>query len=78
MRLSGFLGIGAPKETSDEIISKLNGEINAALADATFNERLKSMGYTAFVSTPTDFRKFIADETEKWRRVIRARGIKPE
>jgi tripartite-type tricarboxylate transporter receptor subunit TctC len=75
---SGFLGIGAPKGISEDIVAKLNTEINAALTDPTFKTRLRSMGYTAFVSSPTEFRKFIADETEKWGRVIRARGIKPE
>jgi len=74
--VSGFLGIGAPKGTPVEIVAKLNGEINAGLTDATLKTRLKSMGYTIFASTPTEFQKFIADETDKWGKVIRARGIK--
>jgi tripartite-type tricarboxylate transporter receptor subunit TctC len=76
--VSGFLGIGAPKGTSEDIIAKLNGEIGAAVRDIALNTRLRSMGYTAFVGSPTDFRRFIAGETEKWSRLIRTSGIKPE
>jgi tripartite-type tricarboxylate transporter receptor subunit TctC len=75
--VSGFLGLGAPKETPGEVVTKLNDEINTGLADAALRARLKSMGYTAAAGTPSDFRKFLADETEKWGKVIRAGNIKP-
>jgi tripartite-type tricarboxylate transporter receptor subunit TctC len=75
--VSGFLGIAAPAGISSEIVAKLNGEINSALADRAFRTQLRTMGYREFVGSPAEFRKFIAAETEKWGGVIRARGIKP-
>ena len=75
---SGFLGIGAPRNTSAEIIDKLNQEINAGLADPTMKARLADLGYTVFASVSADFGKLIAEETEKWGKVIRAANIKPE
>ena len=74
--VSGFLGLGAPKGTPVEVVTKLNDGINIGLADATLKTRLKSMGYTAASGTPSDFRKFLADETDKWSKVIRSRDIK--
>ena len=71
-------GIGAPRETPAEIIDKLNLEINAALADPGIKSRIADVGYTVFASSPVVFGKFIADETEKWGKVIRAANIKPE
>jgi tripartite-type tricarboxylate transporter receptor subunit TctC len=56
----------------------LNREINAALADPAMNTRIASLGYSVFASSPADFGKFVADETEKWGKVIRAANIKPE
>jgi tripartite-type tricarboxylate transporter receptor subunit TctC len=73
--VSGFLGLGAPNGTPVEVVTKLNDEINAGLADAALKTRLKSMGYTAAAGTPSDFRKFLADETDKWSKVIRSRDI---
>jgi len=75
---SYWSGIGAPKNTPAEIIEKLNREINAALADPKLMARLAELGAMAFASSPTDFGKLIADETEKWGKVIRAANIKPE
>jgi tripartite-type tricarboxylate transporter receptor subunit TctC len=75
---SGWYGISAPKGTPHEIIDKLNNEINAALADAGMRRRLAELGCDVFTGSPDDFGKFIADETEKWGRVIRAAGIKAE
>jgi tripartite-type tricarboxylate transporter receptor subunit TctC len=75
---SGWNGVGLPKNTSREIIDKLNAEINAALADPKMKARLADLGGTAFPSTPTDFGKHLADETEKWAKVIKFAGIKPE
>ena len=73
---SGWYGIGAPKTTRAEIIQRLNTEINAALVDPRLLERLAALGGTALVLSPTEFGKLIADETEKWAKVIRATGIK--
>jgi len=74
----GWLGIGAPKATPAEIVDKLNREINAGLADPKIKARLADLGSTPLVGSPADFGKFIADETEKWARVIRAANIKAE
>jgi tripartite-type tricarboxylate transporter receptor subunit TctC len=75
---SGWEGVAAPKNTPDEIINKLNVEINAALADPTFKARLADLGVEPFANSPAEFGKFIADYTEKWAKVIRAAGIKAE
>jgi tripartite-type tricarboxylate transporter receptor subunit TctC len=75
---SFWTGIGAPKNTPAAIGDKLNTEINAALADPKIKARLAELGGTAFVGSPADFSKLIADETEKWGKVIRAANIKPE
>jgi tripartite-type tricarboxylate transporter receptor subunit TctC len=75
---SGWFGVGAPKNTPAKVIDKLNSEINAGLADSKMMARLSDMGATPFVSSPADFGKFIATETEKWGKVIRAANIKPE
>src|SRR5262249_52485731 len=71
-------GIGAPKDTPAEIINTLNREVNAALADPKFKARLSDQGSTVLGGSPTDFGKLIADETEKWGKVIRAAGIRAE
>ncbi len=75
---SGYQGIGAPKDTRLDIIDKLNREINAALADPKFKARLIELGTLVHAGSPADFDKFIATETEKWGKVIRAAGIKAE
>ena len=75
---STFFGIGAPRNTPPEIIDKLNKEINAALADPKIKERLADLGGTALAGSPADFGKIIADETEKWGKVVRAANIKVE
>ena len=71
-------GIGAPKNTPAEIIDKLNKEINAGLADPKIKARLADLGGTPLPGSPADFGKLIADETEKWGKVIRAANIKPD
>jgi tripartite-type tricarboxylate transporter receptor subunit TctC len=76
--MSLWLGIGAPKGIPAEVVAKLNDEINAALADAKFKARLADLGGTPLAGSPTDFAKLIADETEKWGKVIRTAGIKGE
>jgi tripartite-type tricarboxylate transporter receptor subunit TctC len=73
---SGWFGVGAPKNTPSEIIDKLNKEINAGLADPKIKARLADLGGTELSGSPPDFGKLIADETEKWGKVIRAANIK--
>ena len=75
---SAWFGVGAPKATPAEIVDKLNREINAGLADPKIKARFAELGGTVFVGSPADFSKLIADETEKWAKVIRAANIKPE
>src|SRR5262245_25362582 len=75
---SSWFGIGAPKATPAEIIEKLNKEINTGLADPKMKTRIAELGATVFASSSADFGKFIADETEKWGKVIKFAGIKPE
>ena len=73
---SFWIGIGAPKKTPAEIVDKLNKEINDGLADLGIRTRLADLGGTALQGTHAEFGKFIADETEKWGKVIRAANIK--
>jgi tripartite-type tricarboxylate transporter receptor subunit TctC len=75
---SAFWGVGAPRTTPAEIVDKLNKEINTALGDPTFKARLADVGGSALSGSPADFGKLIAEETEKWGKVIRAANIKPE
>jgi tripartite-type tricarboxylate transporter receptor subunit TctC len=75
---TGWFGIGVPRSTPAEIIDKLNAEINAALADPKIKARLADMGGVLLPGSPADFGKFIADETEKWGKVVKFAGIKPE
>jgi tripartite-type tricarboxylate transporter receptor subunit TctC len=73
-----WLGMGAPRNTPVEIIDRLNNEITAALADPKMKARFADLGGTPLALTPAEFGKLLADETEKWARVIRAANIKPE
>jgi tripartite-type tricarboxylate transporter receptor subunit TctC len=75
---SGWAGIGAPRATPTEIVERLNGEINAALADPKMKARLADLGGTVLAGAPADFGNLIADETEKWAKVVKFAGIKPE
>jgi tripartite-type tricarboxylate transporter receptor subunit TctC len=75
---SGWQGLGAPKNTPADIFDKLNTEINAALADPKMKARLAELGVTALPGSPADFNKLIAAETEKWGKVVKFAGIKPE
>ena len=70
-------GVAVPRNTPSNIIERLNGNINAGLADAGIKARLTELGATALALSSTEFGKLIADETEKWGRVIRAANIKP-
>ena len=75
---SAWYGVGAPKNTSPEIIDKLNTEINRALADPRMKSRLAELGGTPFASSSAAFAKFVADDTAKWAKVIKAASIKIE
>jgi tripartite-type tricarboxylate transporter receptor subunit TctC len=74
---SSFFGFGAPRNTPAEIIDKLNKEINAGLADPEIKARVADLDGTVLVGSPADFGKLMAEETEKWGKVIRAANIKP-
>jgi tripartite-type tricarboxylate transporter receptor subunit TctC len=67
-----------PKNTPLAIVERLNGEINAGLADSTLKARLADLGAMTLSGSPADFGKLIADETEKWGKVIKFAGIKPQ
>jgi tripartite-type tricarboxylate transporter receptor subunit TctC len=76
--VSGLLGIGAPKDTPAEIIGRLNREINAVIADPGIAAGLAELGSTPLPGSPADYGKLIAEDTEKWGKVIRAANIKAE
>jgi tripartite-type tricarboxylate transporter receptor subunit TctC len=74
----GWLGMGAPTGTPNDIIVTLNKQINDALADATVKQRLNDIGVIVRGGSPADFGNFCASETAKWGKVIRDAGIKPD
>jgi len=71
---NAWFGIGAPKNTPKDIVDKLNSTINAGLADAAFKKKLEDLGGVPMVVTPAAFGKFVADETEKWAKVVKFSG----
>jgi len=75
---SFWFGVGAPKATPADIVDKLNKEVNAALDDPKMKARLADLGGTVLLGSPADFGKHIAEETEKWAKVIRAANIKAD
>jgi len=75
---SSMNGVGAPKRTPTEIVDKLNKEINTALADPKIKARIADLGLTPLVGSPADLGQLIADETEKWGKVIRTANIKAD
>jgi tripartite-type tricarboxylate transporter receptor subunit TctC len=75
---SGFMGLGAPKGTPAEIVDRLNQEVNAGLADPRMKARLADLGLVVLAGSPAEFRRFIVTETEKWGKVIKFAGIKPQ
>jgi tripartite-type tricarboxylate transporter receptor subunit TctC len=75
---STWFGLGAPRDTPAEIIEKLNQQINVALADPKIKARLVELGGTVLGGSPAEFSRLIAEDTEKWGRVIKFAGIKPE
>jgi len=74
----GWYGVAAPKNTPSAIVEKLNKEINAALADPKMKARLADLGGTPLLGSPADFGKLIADETEKWAKVVKFSGAKAD
>ena len=75
---SSLYGIGAPRNTPAEVIDRLNKEVNAALADPKLKARLADLGGTPFGGSSAEFGKLMADETEKWGKVVKFAGIKPQ
>jgi tripartite-type tricarboxylate transporter receptor subunit TctC len=75
---SAFFGICAPKSTPAEIVERLNKEINAALADPKMQSRFANLGGTVLAGSPADFGKLIAEETEKWGKVVKFSGARPD
>ena len=71
-------GLGAPKNTPAEIIDRLNKEINAGLADPKIKARFADLGATVIPGSPADFEKLIAEETEKWGKVVKFSGARPD
>ena len=74
--VTAWYGVGAPKGAAVDVIDTLNKEINAGLADPKLKARLADFSGAVFALCPADFGKFIADETEKWGKVIQAINIK--
>jgi tripartite-type tricarboxylate transporter receptor subunit TctC len=75
---TGWIGVGTPNKTPTEIVDRLNKEINAGLADPKIKARLADLGSTPLVLSPATFGKLIADDVERWRKVIKAANLKPE
>jgi tripartite-type tricarboxylate transporter receptor subunit TctC len=75
---SSWYGMSAPKSTPTEIVGKLNKEINAVVADPAFSTRLAALGNVPMSMTPAEFGTFIAEETEKWAKVVEFAGIRPD
>ena len=75
---SAWAGIGAPKNTPAEIIDQLNREINVALADPTIKERFADLGGEVLPLSPSEYARRLAEETDKWARVIRFSGAKAD
>jgi tripartite-type tricarboxylate transporter receptor subunit TctC len=77
-RASNWYGIGAPRNTPVEVIEKLNKETNAGLADPKIKARIADLGGSGLTGSPADFGRLIADETEKWGKVVKFVGIKAD
>jgi len=76
--VTGWLGFGAPKGTPPEIVERLNREVNTALANALVKTRMAELGSDIFTGSPADFGKLIAEETEKWAKVVKFAGLKAD
>ena len=75
---SQWYGLVAPKNTPGEIVNKLSFELNAILAEPKFKQRLTDLGQAPLAGSPADFQKLIVEETEKWAKVVRFSGAKPD
>jgi tripartite-type tricarboxylate transporter receptor subunit TctC len=75
---STWFGLCAPKNTPADIVDKLNKEVNAGLTDLKLRAQLAELGGTTLVGSPSEFGKLIAEDIEKWAKVIKFAGIKPE
>jgi tripartite-type tricarboxylate transporter receptor subunit TctC len=75
---SGYFGMGAPKATPAAIVDKLNGAINAGLADPDVKAKLENLGVAPQAMTPAEYGKLIAEETAKWAKVVKSAGLKAE
>jgi tripartite-type tricarboxylate transporter receptor subunit TctC len=75
---NSWCGVGVPRGTPDDIVRRLNREINAGLADPTVKARLADVATTPVVFTPAEFGAYVKAETEKWGRVVTMAGIRPE
>jgi tripartite-type tricarboxylate transporter receptor subunit TctC len=75
---TGWFGVCVPRKTPAEIVDRLNREINAGLADSKIKARFADLGATVFVGSPSDFAKHIADETEKWGKVVRMANLRAD
>ena len=75
---SAWYGVGAPRHMPAEIVDRLNQEINAGLADPKLKARLADLGGTVIAGSPADFAKFVADDAEKWAKVVKFAGVKAE
>ncbi len=73
----GWHGIGAPRNTPVEVVDKLNKVTNAALSDPSMKKRIAGLGYAVFESSPAEFGRFIAEDTERWAKVVKFAGLKP-
>ena len=76
--VTGWLGVGAPKGTPPEIIERLNREVNAALADPAVRARMAELGSEPLPGSPVEFAKLVAEETEKWSKVVKFAGLKAD
>jgi tripartite-type tricarboxylate transporter receptor subunit TctC len=76
--VTGWLGFGVPKDTPAEIVDKLNKEINATLAETAVKGRMAELGSEIFTGSPVDFGKLVAEETEKWAKVVKFADLKAE
>jgi tripartite-type tricarboxylate transporter receptor subunit TctC len=75
---SAWMGLGVPRNTPEDIVARLNKEVNAGLADPRLKARLADVGGAVLAGSPADFGKLIADETDKWGKVIKFAGLKAE